>query len=526
MPKKLKKEDIAKLLRERFKNDRCQRLSDIPSPSLFKDIQKASSRIKDAILKKEKIAIVGDYDADGVISSVILSEFFDDIGVSYSLKIPNRFKDGYGISKDIVQNLDADVIITVDNGISAIEAGEVCKERGIDLIITDHHTAPEVLPKAYAIVNPKQKNCEFPNSEICGAQVAWYLVAKLKEDLNLEYDLSRFLDILAIAIVADMMPLTDINRTMVKSGLKFLNRSKRAFLKAVKAFYNKDSFCSEDISYLLAPLINSSGRLEDAMLSYELIKEKDENEAFLKLDYITTINNERKTIESELFEEALNIADGSKDIIIAWGHEWHEGVIGIVAARLTRKFKKPSIVFSITKEKAKGSARSIGDINILEHITKNSNFLLGFGGHKGAAGMSIEVENLPKFKEAMEKSLANEDKEKFKEKKTILGELDVESVDFELLDILEHFEPYGQNNPKPRFLVKDVFVKQQQLLGKDQNHQKLIISNNFKTVESIQFNHEHSVKDGENISFTCTVNKNNFRGKVSPQLIVDELILD
>jgi len=526
MPKKLKKEDIARLLRERFTKDSCQKLSDIPSPSLFKDIQKASSRIKQAILDKEKIAIVGDYDADGVISSVIITEFLDDIGVSYTLKIPNRFNDGYGISKNIVQNLDADVIITVDNGISAIEAAQVCKEKGIDLIITDHHTVPKELPEAYAIVNPKQDSCDFPNSEICGAQVAWYLVAKLKEDLNLEYNLSKFLDILAIAIVADMMPLTDINRAMVKSGIKFLNKSKRAFLKAVKAFYNKNSFTSEDISYLLAPLINSSGRLEDAMLSYELIKEKDENEAFLKLDYIVTINNERKVIESELFEESLKTANASKDIIIAWGDEWHEGVIGIVAARLARKFKKPSIVFSVSNNIAKGSARSVGDIDILEHITKNSHFLLGFGGHKGAAGMSIEAKKLEEFKKAMEESLSCEDEEKFKEKKTILGELDVDAIDFELLDILEYYEPYGQKNPKPRFLVKDVFVKEQQLLGKEQNHQKIIISNSYKTVESIQFNHDKSVQNGENISFTCTVNKNNFRGRISPQLIVDELILD
>jgi len=526
MDKKLTKEDITRLLRERFQKDSCQRLSDIPSPSLFKDIKKASSRIKEAIVKKERIAIVGDYDADGVISSVILSEFFDDLGVSYILKIPNRFTDGYGISPKIVEDLDVDIIITVDNGISAVEAGEVCKQKGIDLIITDHHTTPEHLPSAYAIVNPKQKTCDFPNSEICGAQVAWYLVAKLKEDLGLQYNLSKFLDILAIAIVADMMPLKDINRTMVKNGLKYLNKSNRAFLKAIKAFYNKEYFTSEDISYLLAPLINSSGRLEDAMLSYELIKEKDENQAFLKLDYIVAINNERKVIESELFEKSLEIVDGDKDIIIAWGEEWHEGVIGIVAARLARKFKKPSIVFSVSGDVAKGSARSVGNINILDHITKNSSYLLGFGGHKGAAGMSIETKKLADFKKAMEASLSTELEENFKEKKTILGEIDINAIDFELLDILEFFEPYGQKNPKPRFLVKDVFVLQQQLLGREQNHQKIVISNSLTTVESIQFNHERSVKDGENITFTCTINKNNFRGRISPQLIVDELILD
>ena len=523
MKAKLTKEDIKNILQARFLDDKHQKLSDIPKPHLFKDMKKASKRIVEAIQNKQKIAIVGDYDADGVVSSVILTEFFDDIGVKYSLKIPNRFRDGYGISKAIVENLDADVVITVDNGISAVEAAKVCKQKGIDLIITDHHTTPEVLPDAFAIVDPKQKDCSFPNSNICGAQVAWYLVGKIKDDLGLEYNLGKFLDILAIAIIADMMPLTDINRVMVKSGLKSLNHSKRAFVQAIKDFYNKDKFGSEDISFLLAPLINSTGRLEDASLSYDLLREKDLNRAFIELDYIVTLNQQRKQIESDLVDEATKMIDESKDIIIVWGKDWHEGVIGIVAARLSRRYKKPAIVFSVTDDKAKGSARSVGEIDILEHITKCSEFLLGFGGHKGAAGMGLEVEKLESFKEAMESSLATEPKENFIEKKTVLGEVDLNALDFELLDILEEYEPYGQKNPKPRFLISDAYVKYESLLGKDKNHQKITIANNNNKIEAIHFNHDRKVNCGENINFTCTVNKNNFRGNVSLQLVVDEL---
>ena len=417
MDNTLTKEEVEKLLKTRFEGNRCQKLSDIPHPSNFKDMQKATQRIVKAIKQKEKISIVGDYDADGVISSVILSEFFDDIGVSYELIIPNRFKDGYGISPKIIERLDSQVIITVDNGISAVEAGKVCIEKGIDLIITDHHTVPSKLPKAYAIIDPKQDDCTFPNSDICGATVAWYLVASLKDALGLDYNLAKFLDILSIAIVADMMPLTDINRTLVKSGLKYINNSKRVFFQSIKDFFNKEDFGSEDISYLLAPLINSAGRIEDAILAYELIKEQDRNKSYFKLDYIVSLNNKRKEIENQILNDALDRVDIEQNIIIVWGVGWHEGVIGIVAARLSRKFKKPSIVFSIHDNIAKGSARSIGEIDILRHISNNSSFLLGFGGHKGAAGMSLKEKNLQDFKNAMQNSLNKENPENFIEKK-------------------------------------------------------------------------------------------------------------
>lgn len=526
MSKRLQKSDIASLLKERFKDDSCQNISQIPSPTMLKDIKKAAKRINRAILDGEKIAIVGDYDADGVISSVILSEFFDDIGKQVLLKIPNRFSDGYGLSENIINNLDADLIITVDNGISAVEAANICKQKGIDLIITDHHTVPDILPDAYAIVNPKQDDCPFPFSEICGAQVAWYLVAALKEELNIEYNLTKFLDILAIAIVADMMPLLNMNRTMVKRGLKLINNSKRTFFKTVKLLYNKQSFKSEDISFLLAPLINSSGRIEDATLSYELIKEQNEQNSIIKLEYIMALNNERKVIESNLFLESIKTVDSDKNIIVAWGEDWHEGVIGIVAARLSRKYKKPSIVFSITNDKAKGSARTVGNIDILAQITSNSKHLLGFGGHKGAAGMSILKSNLESFKKDMENSMADIDKKDFIEKKNLIGSIDITSIDFELLDILEHYEPYGQKNPKPHFLVENVIVKNHKLLGAAGTHQKIVVQDGNTTMDSIDFNFETQVYKGDKIKFSCVVSKNEFRGNVSPQLIVDELIFD
>jgi len=270
----LNKEKIKELLSRRFEKDIHKKLSEIPTPDALKDVFKGAERIKRAIEQNEKIVIVGDYDVDGVIASVIMAEFFDDLGVSeYFVRIPNRFSDGYGLNPQIVEEIaDAGLIVTVDNGISANDAAQICKQKGIDLIITDHHMPPDVLPEAYAIINPKQKDCPFPNVEICGAQVAWYLVGALKDVCRINYDMGKFLDLLAIAIIADMMELRDLNRILVKLGVNRLNSSRRAAFAAIKQFYAKDKFECDDISFLIAPLINSSGRMDDASVSFEFFR--------------------------------------------------------------------------------------------------------------------------------------------------------------------------------------------------------------------------------------------------------------
>jgi single-stranded-DNA-specific exonuclease len=524
MSEKLSLKDIESILAKRFADDTCNNLASIPHPSKLKDIQKAAKRVKQAVLDKEKIAIVGDYDADGVVSSVIMMEFLEDIGADVVLKIPNRFEDGYGISPKIIENLDANLIITVDNGISALEAANVCKEKNIDLIITDHHNIPDVLPDAYAIINPKQNDCTFPSSEICGAQVAWYFAAAIKSELEISYNLSKFLDILAIAIVGDMMELKDMNRTMVKNGLKNINKTQRPFFQAVGTFYKKSSFKSDDISFLLAPLINSSGRLEDATLSYELIRAKTLQDAVQKLEYITALNTQRKEIEHQLFEHSISEVDEKQNIIIVAGDGWHEGVIGIVASRLSRRYKKPAIVFSITEGRAKGSARSVGNINILEHISKQEKHLLGYGGHKGAAGMSLLVDNFKEFKKSIEEALSQIEEKEFIEKSEVLGEIDPNAINFDLLNILENFEPYGQKNPKPSFLIKNAYVQSAKVIGQNQNHQKLTLISEEKTLESIEFNFNKQIDIGNHIDLICNISKNEFRGSVNAQIMINHIL--
>jgi len=518
------KNKLKEILKLRFENDLHTKLCDLPLPSCLKDIYKAANRIKQAIEKNEKVAIVGDYDVDGIISCVIVSEFFDDIGFDYVVKIPNRFKDGYGLNEEIINELDVNLIITVDNGIAAHDAALLCLKKNIDLIITDHHTPLETLPQAYAIINPKQKECEFPNIEICGAQVAWYLIAALKEVCKVKYDMCKFLELLAIAIMADMMELRDLNRALVKRGIECINKSKRVAFKAIKHYYQKDKFCIDNIGFLIAPLINSAGRMNDAHISYEFLHTKDFNKALQYLDQIINFNQNRKDEEKQLFEESLSQIKDSDTCIIVSGKAWHEGVLGIVASRLSKHFNKPAFVFSFNESHFKGSARSVGKIDILALISKASFLLKNYGGHKGAAGLSFEAKNYEAFKDLIMKECANLSKESFLDTDEILGILDPCEIDFEMLEILENFEPFGHKNPRPFFVLENLKVKNKKYLGKDEKHLKLILTKDNKTLEALFFNFDKEPNLDENISLICSISKNEFRSLVTPQLIVKEIL--
>ncbi len=525
MSRILTKKDIRAILEERFEGDNFKTLSSLPPPKLFKDIEKASKRVYKAIKDGEKITIVGDYDVDGVVSTTILNDFLKNFTEDVEVVIPNRFSDGYGVSEEIIDRVDSSLVITVDNGISAVNAAKKAKDKGIDLIITDHHNIPEILPEAYAIVNPKQKDCDFPYKEICGAQVTWYLIAAVKNEMGVEFNLLKYIDLLSVAVIADMMELKEFNRVMVKRGLKEINSFKRASWVAIKEAFKKEFFVSEDISYLLAPLLNSAGRLKSADLAFEFLNSKTVEESNRYLDKIISLNEERKSIEKRLFKECIKDIDEKKSIIIVWGKEWHEGVVGIVAARLARRYKKPAIVLSLKDGIAKGSARSFGSINILSLIKEAKEYLLGFGGHAGAAGVKLCADNLDNFKDILEKEADKLDKRAFIPAKEILGEIDAREIDFELLEILEEYEPYGQNNPKPVFMIKNARIKKTRVLGKENSHQKLIIESKNSILESIDFNYENLVKNGMVVDMVFTVSKNSYRGYITPQLLIEEIRL-
>ena len=402
---------------------------EIPHFSLLKNIDIATKRVVKAIQNREKIVVVGDYDVDGVTSTTIINQFFKIINYPLQIIIPNRFNDGYGLTPKLMEKIPkCNLIITVDNGISSYEAGKICKLRGIDLIITDHHTPTYPFPEAYTIIDPKQEGETFPFVEICGAEVVWYLCASLKTALNLKIDMREFLDYLVLAIIADVMPLNNINRTLVKMGLQKLSKSQKPFALILKEVLNKENFSSEDIGFNIAPKLNSAGRIKSADIAFKFLNSETLSEARKYYEQLNETNNYRKEIEKEITEISIENSNG-KHFIIASG-DFHEGVIGIVASRLVHHYKLPAIVFSEKGEILKGSGRSLGDVNIYNLISKCSEFLEGFGGHKLACGLSLKKDNLKKFIEKIDNETSLIPKDNFYFDDFVLGEISLSECDF------------------------------------------------------------------------------------------------
>ena len=521
----LDKSALFELLSQRFSTE-DKKLSNIPSPTLLQDAQKSAKRIAHAIKNNEKITLVGDYDVDGVSSTAIMVDFFRQIPYPLEAIIPNRFKDGYGVSPSVLDRINTDLVITVDNGISAIDASMICKDRGIDLIITDHHTPSKELPYAYAIVDPKLSTCQYPFKEICGAEVAWLLLGLVKKELNLLINMKQFLDILAIAIIADIMPLTDINRTIVKEGLKLLMTSERPSSIIIRDFLNKSTITSEDIAFQIAPRINSAGRLEDASIALDFFTAPDIHVAYKQFDLLGRLNDLRKATEAECTQEALSQGNYEDDIIVVAKENWHEGVVGIVAARLVEHFGKPAIVLSIKNEVAKGSARSIGEVSIYELIKVNEHLLTKFGGHKMAAGLGLLEENIDAFRIAINKTASTIDPKDFLPKDNVIGILSSDDIDMELLNLLENFEPYGEANLRPKFLLKDAEVLSIKLMGADKSHSRIQVKQSShvnKSIELIAFRTVYQMPQDKKITCSYTISKNEFNGRISLQLLVNKI---
>ncbi len=523
--KVLDKESVYNILHARLKGSE-KKLSEIPPPSMLKNAKKAAKRVADAINNGEKITVVGDYDVDGICSTAIMVLFFNKINYKIDAVIPSRFKDGYGINKNILKRVDADVVITVDNGITAVEAADICNERGIDLIITDHHTPPKELPKAYTIVNPKLDECIYPFKDICGAEVAWLLLAQIKKELGLHINLREFVDILSIAIVADIMPLTDINRALVKDGLRALSSPKRASSIIIKDFLNKPQITSEDIAFQIAPRINSAGRLAEGELALRFLTAESTYEAYELFEKLNRLNETRKYEEQKATKEAIELVDEKDSIIIVAKEGWHEGVVGIVASRLVDRFEKPAIVLTVNGEDAKGSARSLAEVNIYELLSKHKELLEKFGGHKLAAGLTIKTKNIQKLKTELNKTALNLPKSDFIPKNDVLGILRGDDIDFELLDILDRFEPYGEANSRPKFLAKDAKVLGVKKFGHENSHSKLLVrlsKYDKVTHEFIVFRKTFENLNNKHITFSYTINKNIYNNKTYIQLTVSNI---
>lgn len=474
----LNKDSIRSLLDARISND-IQTLKDLPPPESLCNLTTIAKEIHKSIKNNKKITLIGDYDVDGVVSSVIVKEFFDLISYPLDVVIPNRFKDGYGISKKLLERISADVIITVDNGINAVEAAKICEQKNIKLIITDHHNPPEILPSAL-ICNPKLSP-NFPQADICGACVAWYMCAALKKEMNLGVNMTIFLDFLALAIVSDVMPLSGINRVLLKKGIECIKNSNKTAFKILKEKYKSPVDC-ELISFSFAPLLNCAGRMDSAMLSYEFLCERDYAIGRKKFEHLLLLNEERKKIQNQTYLHAKDMCENS-GVIVVYDESWHEGILGIVSARLSEEYKKTSIVLSTSDEGGviKGSMRGESCMEILDSC---SDLLLKYGGHNNAAGLSLKLENLEQLKDRLrfvESFYARDD--------LVLGEVLFKDLDDEFFNMILCYEPYGEGNFKPHFKTKAKITNIKHI-GNNGGHSAFMLRDDNLYLNAIKFGEE------------------------------------
>lgn len=522
---KLSPSIIDKILASRFKEEGFLSLSNLPDPYTFKDMERATARIVKAIHTHEKIVLIGDYDVDGVTSTTLMKMFFNTIGIELKWIIPNRFSDGYGLSPNLIPRIkEYDLAITVDNGIAAIEAAKLCRANNIELIITDHHLVPSILPEAYAIVNQKQEDCSFPHEEVCGAQIAWYLIASLNRALKSQVDTKPYLGLVAIAIIADMMPLKHINRAMVVSGLQLLNHSK---LPAIQAFMEKLDrvvLSAEDIGFQIAPVLNSSGRMDDAKWSVEFLLSSNIYDARVRLERLIDFNDHRKATEQQITEEALALVNPDDKVIVVVGENWHEGVVGIVAARVGRYHEKPTIILTQSENgDLKGSGRSFHVCNLFKITDACRPLLKKFGGHDAAIGLSLSKENLEEFRQEInENYLAQKYEESFSDP-DILGELSFSHINFDLMHSMKRYEPYGQANARPKFITSNVMIEDVVNMGKEDEHRRFTFSHNGVIQQGVLFKTKELFQIGQKVTVMYTINENHFNNRVTLQLMVEKI---
>ncbi|SFV54704.1 Single-stranded-DNA-specific exonuclease RecJ [hydrothermal vent metagenome] len=525
---KITPNQIEQKLKARFTKDGFLSLANLPHPSTFKDMDRATARIVQAIQQQEKIVLIGDYDVDGVVSTSLMRLFFNEIGVKLGWVIPNRFKDGYGLSANIVSQIeDYDLAITVDNGISAVEAGELCKKHNIELIITDHHLLPKKLPEAYAIIDQKQTDCSFPYDEVCGAQIAWYLIVSLKKALNVKVDTKSYIGLVAIAVIADMMPLLHINRAMVVAGLQLLNRSELPAIRAFREKLNKTVLNAEDIGFQIAPILNSAGRMDDAKWSVEFLLSQNIYDARIRLDRLVEFNDSRKETEQRITEEAIEQVNPTDKVIVVAGENWHEGVVGIVAARVGRVYEKPTIVLTKSENgDLKGSGRSFHECNLFK-ITNGCRELLNrFGGHHAAIGLSLPIDNLEQFRKKLQKNYLAENYSEDVMDSDILGELSFSHIDFKLVNSMKQFEPFGQANSRPKFITSNVIIEDVTNMGKNSEHRRFSFSHNRVIQQGVLFKTKKLFEIGQIVTIIYEVNENHFNGRTTLQLMLEKIIIN
>lgn len=515
---------------------------DVANARLLKDAFRAVERILKAIDTNEKILIFGDYDVDGITSTALFLVSLLPLGANINFYLPNRKRDGYGLSKKIVERAASNnytLLITVDNGITAHEAALAAAEANIDLIITDHHRPHDTLPVAHSIVNPQQEDCEFPHKILAGAGVSFKILSLIYEIKNLQLP-EKVYELLMLGTVADVVPLITENRYWVRKGLTKINETRSYAMQvlAKNGKVTKDKINSLDIGFMIAPQLNALGRLDDPREAVKFLISSDHKEVERVGAILKTINEERKRIDRAIYDE-VNQAIVNKTIdlekenlIIAAKATWPAGVIGLVAGKLMHNYGKPAILLHLDKNGiAKGSCRSIPEFNIFDALNECKDLLLSFGGHSCAAGLKLKQEHIPLLKERIEEKIARELRpDQLQPKLEIDAKLSLGEMGKQLMHDLEQLEPFGNKNPEPTFMVENVQLQKEPKLLKDA-HVKCTVFSEGVLKPVIFFNRPDLYATFNQLGekpFTIAgnVTKNEWNGRTSIELRGSDVAID
>jgi single-stranded-DNA-specific exonuclease len=486
-----------------FLQPSLQRLYD---PFIMRGMAAAVDRLMEGLQKRELMAVYGDYDVDGITATAVLGWFFRDIGVPLPYYLPHRMREGYGLNAAAVRTLAAQgirVLITVDCGITGHEEVQLAKQLGMDVIVTDHHQIPPKLPDAVAVLNPHQDACPYPAKELSGVGIAFKLVMALRSRLRQEGEwaarlpnLRRHLDLVALGTIADIAPLMDENRILVRHGLQELTSSAKLGIQALKrvAKVEDHEIGPRQVGFSLAPRLNAAGRLAAAKAGVELLLCEDAGQAEQLARYLDTVNRERQVVQAQIYEEAKAALEAELKPDECWGivlasERWHPGVVGIVASKLVEEYGRPAILIGLEGETGKGSGRSVAAFHLYQALVACQEHLTGFGGHEHAAGLRIERHKVTPFRQAFNRVVYEHlTAVAYTPKLPIDAEVELSDIDETCMDVLKGLEPCGEGNPSPVLMARRVeVVGRPTLVGKDQQHLRLTLRQGGATMRAIGF---------------------------------------
>lgn len=520
-------------------------LNELHDPFLMRDMEEGACRLAAAVRNHEKVVVYGDYDVDGTTATAIMYSFLKKFGTEVYHYIPHRFKEGYGINEDGIQyaiDIKASLIVSVDCGITAVEEAKFAKARGIDLIICDHHTAGDVIPDAVAVLDPKRLDCPYPFDGLSGAGVGFKLVQATLTKLGLPQTVAYdYLDLVAISIASDIVPIVDENRILMREGLKLVNSSPRVGIKSLMNLIKMEvgKVSTSNIVFSIGPRINAAGRMGDASTALQLLiaETKEEGDKYAK--ELESINQRRRKTDTETMVQAVKLVEDELDMdkcsaVVLHNDDWHLGVIGIVASRLVDMYCRPTVMLSTVDGKIKGSARSIKGFNIYNALKECEDLLVQFGGHEFAAGLTMDVEQLDEFRNRfnaiVNSNLCDED---FLPELSIDAVVNLKDIDERFWKILNQFEPYGPNNCKPIFVSRNLKVVGTPMrVGKDHLKLKVTQNGDAGAFDAIGFNLGQHLEDVRKcteggLSLAFTVNENTWQNRTNLQMqVVDVKIED